>query len=57
MARIQTEKPANKTLELMRRLAADKRETQRQLREAFARDAELQRIVNELDSQYAKRNA
>lgn len=57
MAHMQAEKPANKTLELMRRLVADKRETQRQLREAFANDADLRRAVNELDNQYAKRNA
>lgn len=41
----------------MRRLVSDKREAKRQLREAFAKDVDLQRVVTDLDKQYAERNA
>ena len=49
--------PANKTLALLRQLMSDKRETQRELQEAFAKDVDLQQVVAELDKQYATRHA
>lgn len=45
----------NETIALLRRLAADKRETQRQMRESFKTDPEVQRIIEELDRQHAER--
>ncbi|MFD2570119.1 hypothetical protein ACFSUS_05695 [Spirosoma soli] len=45
----------NETIALLRRLAAEKRETKRQMREAFKNDPEIQRIVRELDDQNAQR--
>lgn len=50
-----TEVPPNKTIALLRRLTAEKRETKRQMRESFQTDPEIQRIVNELDKQHAER--
>lgn len=54
-----TTKPTstNKTLLLMRRLAADKQETKRQLREAFTKDTGLKRTIADLDKQYAEQNS
>ena len=46
----------NSTILLLRRLAAEKRETKRQMREAFATDPEIQRIIKELDKQNAEKN-
>ena len=57
MAHIIKETPVNKTLDLMRRLAAEKRETQRQLRKEFATNADLQRVITELDKRNAEPNA
>lgn len=45
----------NETIALLRRLAAEKRETKRQMRQAFATDPDVQRIVNELDAHHAQR--
>lgn len=45
----------NKTVALLRRLATEKREIQRQMRQAFTEDSEVQRIVNELDNLNAQR--
>ena len=50
-----TQEAPNETIALLRRLAAEKRETKRQMREAFATDPEIQRIVNELDKRNAKK--
>ena len=50
-----TEEAPNATILLLRRLAADKRETKRQMRESFATDPEVKRIIEELDRQHAQR--
>lgn len=49
MKPIKTEEAPNETIALLRRLAAEKRETQRQMRESFATDPEVKRIIEELD--------
>ena len=54
MAHVIKKTPVNKTLELMRRLVAEKRETQRQLRKEFAKNVDLQRVIIELDKQHAE---
>jgi hypothetical protein len=40
----------NKTIVILRRLAAEKRETQREMREAFKTDPEVQKAIARLDS-------
>ena len=49
MKPINTDEAPNETIALLRRLAAEKRETQRQMRESFATDPEVKRIIEELD--------
>ena len=46
----------NETILLLRRLAAEKRETQRQMRESFKTDPEVQRIIRELDQHHAEKH-
>lgn len=55
MKPINTDEAPNETIALLRRLAAEKRETQRQMREAFATDPEVKRIIEELDQNHAKK--
>ena len=43
-----TEEAPNATIMLLRRLAADKRETKRQMRESFATDPEVQKALARL---------
>ncbi|GAB4015605.1 hypothetical protein GCM10028808_41380 [Spirosoma migulaei] len=43
-----TQEAPNETIALLRRLAAEKRETKRQMREAFATDPEVQRAITRL---------
>ena len=55
MKPIKTEEAPNETIALLRRLAAEKRETQRQMRESFATDPEVKRIIEELDQNHVKK--
>lgn len=50
-------KPENKTVLLMRRLAADKKVTKQQLRNALSTDSDLQKAVTELDRRHAQGNS
>jgi hypothetical protein len=43
-----TEEAPNETIVLLRRLAAEKRETKRQMREAFKTDPEIQQAIARL---------
>lgn len=48
MKPINTEEAPNKTIALLRRLAAEKRETQREMRESFKTDPEVQKALARL---------
>lgn len=50
------EEAPNATILLLRRLAAEKRETKRQMRESFKTDPEIQRIIKELDQYHAEKH-
>lgn len=43
-----TQEAPNKTIELLRRMAAEKRETKRQMREAFETDPEVKKALDRL---------
>ncbi|MBD2756415.1 hypothetical protein IC230_26210 [Spirosoma sp. BT704] len=48
MKPMNTEETPNKTIALLRRLAAEKRETKRQMRESFETDPEVQNAIARL---------
>lgn len=55
MKQANAQEAPNDTIALLRRLAAEKRETKRQMRASFETDPEVQRIIQELDSYHAER--
>jgi hypothetical protein len=50
-------KPMTATLDIMRRLMAEKQAEQKKLREAFATDSDLKKMLADLDRRHADRNA
>jgi hypothetical protein len=47
----------NRTLDTLRRMAAEKRQTKRELRKAFKTDPEWQRVIAELKERHAAEKA